>query len=575
MLSLRIKLTVILVCLFGGIATTQAATLKVNPNTGVYTVGKQFTISVSLNTDGKSVNAADGILTFNPKELQVISASRGNSIFNLWTEEPTFSNGAGTISFGGGSPTGYKGTSGTVMQVSFKALGAGTPKVNFKSGSVLAADGLGTNILTGMSGATFTIAAESDAPAPEYIPPANTPQAPSITSKTHPDQNVWYTEKTAQFTWSVPSGVTSIRMLHDTNPGTVPTVVYESPVSEKNIEDLPEGISYFHIQFKNADGWGRITHYKLQVDTLAPQKFEIKESASSTTGKGPVTLEFVLDDVSPVLEYKIKIDAEEPVIFNDERLEKKYTLKPLTPGYHTVSVEAFDSSRNSSVATYALTIESIEKPTFTEVPTRVNTGVVFALKGKTVSNATVYLEARNITTGNLIGEGNSNSLKLQADKDGNFTYIPDGAFERGVYVFTASAQDEFGRMSEKSDEVRIIVEDPNYIVFGSFVISFLSVLVPLVSIVLVLIFGSWYLWHKLSRWRKRVLKETLEAEESLKKEFHVIIKNLDANVEALKSFRKGKLTKQETDLIDQMENDVKNALRKIGKEIEDIEEVIT
>ncbi len=52
-----------------GVEAVDAATLHVGPNTGVYTVNKAFTVSVILNTEGKAVNAADGQLSFNPKEL--------------------------------------------------------------------------------------------------------------------------------------------------------------------------------------------------------------------------------------------------------------------------------------------------------------------------------------------------------------------------------------------------------------------------------------------------------------------------------------------------------------------------
>src|SRR3989338_7911789 len=105
--SIRIHLLLcaLLMVVFLTPALVQAATLRVSPSTGVYTAGKTFTISVLLNTGGVSVNASDGELSFNTKELQVISVSRASSIFNLWTEEPTFSNISGTLSFGGGSPS--------------------------------------------------------------------------------------------------------------------------------------------------------------------------------------------------------------------------------------------------------------------------------------------------------------------------------------------------------------------------------------------------------------------------------------------------------------------------------------
>lgn len=561
-----------------GAYTADAATLKVNPSTGVYTAGSAFSVSVLLNTEGKSVNAADGQLTFNPRELQVVSATRNGSIFNLWTEEPTFSNTAGAISFGGGSPAGYKGTNGTIMYVTFRPLAAGTPKVTFKGGSVLAADGLGTNVLTSMSGGTYTVAAKGDAPAPEYIPPANTPQAVKISSNTHPDESVWYREKNAQFSWTVPKGVTAVRMTLDDTSGTVPTKVYDEPITSKSIEDLPEGISYFHLQLKNADGWGRISQYKISVDSESPKDFKVSIESEGENNPTKVLI-FSADDVSPLLEYKIQIDGKDPIIFKDTEGLKKYSLDALLPGYHTISVEVSDSAGNTAVASNSVTIDAFEKPVFTEFPTRINTEVIPALKGTTRPNALVTIEVMRISDNTLLsntdGDVESNPYKVMSNTQGEFTFIPDNSFEQGVYTISATARDEFGSVSEKSDPIKIIVEVPGYIAFGSIMINFLSVLIPIIALILVLIFGSWYLWHRLVLWKRTVRKETLEAEERLSLEFGEIVTNLHSSVAELKDSRKGKLTKAETALIDQIEEDLKDAQIKIGKEIEDIEHVLS
>lgn len=561
-----------------GAYTADAATLKVNPSTGVYTAGSAFSVSVLLNTEGKSVNAADGQLTFNPRELQVVSATRNGSIFNLWTEEPTFSNTAGAISFGGGSPAGYKGTNGTIMYVTFRPLAAGTPKVTFKGGSVLAADGLGTNVLTSMSGGTYTVAAKGDAPAPEYIPPANTPQAVKISSNTHPDESVWYREKNAQFSWTVPKGVTAVRMTLDDTSGTVPTKVYDEPITSKSIEDLPEGISYFHLQLKNADGWGRISQYKISVDSESPKDFKVSIESEGENNPTKVLI-FSADDVSPLLEYKIQIDGKDPIIFKDTEGLKKYSLDALLPGYHTISVEVSDSAGNIAVASNSVTIDAFEKPVFTEFPTRINTEVIPALKGTTRPNALVTIEVMRTSDNTLLsntdGDVESNPYKVMSNTQGEFTFIPDNSFEQGVYTISATARDEFGSVSEKSDPIKIIVEVPGYIAFGSIMINFLSVLIPIIALILVLIFGSWYLWHRLVLWKRTVRKETLEAEERLSLEFGEIVTNLHSSVAELKDSRKGKLTKAETALIDQIEEDLKDAQIKIGKEIEDIEHVLS
>jgi hypothetical protein len=575
--------TVVFVVLCFVAPHADAATLKLNPSTGVYTVGKTFTVSVVLSTDGKSVNAADGQISFNPRELSVTGATRGSSIFNLWTEEPTFSNSAGTVSFGGGSPTGYTGASGNIISVTFKALGAGTPKVSFKSGSVLAADGMGTNVLTGMNGGTYTVAAATESPAPEqiieYVAPANTPKAPTITSETHPDQTKWYKEKTAKLSWNAPSDVVALRTLLDTSAGTVPTIVYDAPFSKKTLDNLAEGVSYFHIQFKNKDGWGKVSHYKFAIDSKSPESFTITEATTTDVVTSGTILLFTYEDISPIDTYTIQIDGAEQIEFKDEKNTKRYTLPALSPGRHTIIVEAFDSAGNSTTATHSITVAAFEKPVFIEFPSRINTEVIPAIKGKTRPHAKVAIEVKRASDGMLIqtveGSEDTDPYTIESDANGEFVYIPNSSFERGVYTITAVAKDEHGLISERSDEIRIVVETPGYVVFGTMMISVLSVVIPLCALVLLMVFGSWYLWHRLSRWKKRVHAETIEAENKLATEFSVIVSNLNSKVELLKKSRKGKLTIAETELIMQIEADLRDAQVKIGKEIEDIEDVIS
>ena len=158
-----------------------AATLSLTPDTGVYTTGGTFSARVIINTEGAPVNAAEGRLTFDASTLSVVNISRSNSIFNLWTQDPSFSNTAGTIDFGGGAtPPGYTGRAGTIMTVTFRAKTAGTAKVSFSNGSVLAADGRGTNVLRSMNGGAFTVSAVDTTPQAEqiieYVTPPNTPE---------------------------------------------------------------------------------------------------------------------------------------------------------------------------------------------------------------------------------------------------------------------------------------------------------------------------------------------------------------------------------------------------------------
>ncbi len=547
--------------------SAHAATLRVSPDTGVYTVGGTFTANVIINTQNKAVNAADGQLSYNPKELSVVSVSRASSIFNLWTQEPSFSNTLGTISFGGGSPTGYTGASGNILTITFRPLGAGNPKVTFKSGSVLAADGLGTNVLTSMTGSSYTISAVTSNPEPEYIAPANTPKAPVVTSTTHGNQETWYKNDAAELSWELPSGIIAVRTLLDTAPSTIPTIVYDEPIRSRTLEDLPQGISYFHIQFKNAEGWGRVTHFKIQVDSEAPSAFTVSEDTDFDPSNPKRTLQFTVEDISPVTRYKIQIDATDPFEYLDEEETRKYVLPSIAPGHHTLIVEAFDGAGNSRVATYSFDITAFEKPLFTEYPSRINAEVIPALRGTTRPDAQVEVSVTPT-------DGATKTYTLKSDGGGAFIFIPDAPFEIGVYDITAIATDMHGATSDVSDPIRIIVEEPGFVRIGSFVVTVLSVLVPLISLSIVLIFGCWYLWHRLAVWRRKVEKETLEVESIMKIELDEVMTNMHKNVEKLKESRKGKLTQAENTLIDQIETDLADARSKIRKEISDIEHIV-
>lgn len=555
--------------LCGGIS--EAATLRVSPNTGVYSVGGTFTASVLLNTEGKSVNTADGVMSYNPKELQVISINKASSVFNLWVEEPTFSNGAGTISFSGGAIAGYTGPAGNVFNITFKPLGAGTPKVIFKSGSILARDGIGTNILTGMNGATYTVSAPTATPEPEYIAPPNTPKAPTVTSSTHED-GVWSKNTTATLTWVLPQDVVAVRMLLDESPATIPTKVYDERIGSKEISDLQQGVSYFHLQFKNGDGWGRVSHFKLAIDSEPPKDFLVS-SATSTNDSVGIPVEFTFEDISPVTRYRVQIGGGAWEEFSDEKQTKHYLIDSVEPGEHTAVFEAYDSAGNMSVATYTFKIEAFEKPQFTEYPERLNEGVIPAIKGITRPGATVTIELRD-AQGAMLSD-TSAVYNVTSDDVGNFVFIPSTPLVQGVYTLTAIARDARGHISNRSDEIKIIVEKPGYLAVGSLMIEVLSVIIPLVALVLLLVATVWFMLYRFKRWRRSVQRETSDIDVSLKREFGLIIQNLDKNVEALTISRKGKLTKSESALIDEIRADITRAQEHIAKEIDDVEHIVT
>jgi len=268
-----------------------SASLYLSPSTEVYRVGDTFSIVVKVDSGGVAINASEGTLIFNPNELNVVSISKSGSILTLWTTEPIFSNSAGTISFGGGTPKNFTGSSGTIITISFLAKTIGTCNVNFSTGSVLAADYKGTNILTTISSGSYVINPKTiPSSGEEYIPPENAPPVPIISSPTHPDSEKWYSNNDPKFTWEVSEDVTGVKLLVSSKPVDTPTIFYSEPISEKQLEDLADGVWYFHCQLQNKFGWGKISHFKFQIDTTLLESPMITEYPKELISGSPLLI---------------------------------------------------------------------------------------------------------------------------------------------------------------------------------------------------------------------------------------------------------------------------------------------
>ena len=146
----------------------RAATLRLSPAAGSFILGSTFDISVVLNTDGMPINTVEVELNFPPDKLQIANPSLGKSIVEIWASPPTYSNQQGRIYFVGGiTAPGINTSEGIVQSFTFRVIAPGDAQISFgkKNTSVLANDGLGTNVLKQTSPAAFRL----------ILPPAQGP----------------------------------------------------------------------------------------------------------------------------------------------------------------------------------------------------------------------------------------------------------------------------------------------------------------------------------------------------------------------------------------------------------------
>lgn len=380
--------TLFLLCLlflaFAVVGNANAATLQLNPGSGSYSTGQTFTTNVRVQPDGKSINAVEATLKFDPTVLSVVSVSKTGSAFTLWTVEPTFSNSAGTVTFGGGSQTPFSSAS-NLFSVTWRTVKDGSASVSFSNASVLLNDGQGTDIYQSSAPASFTITQATTPPPPPPPPPptpteevkedkpkkteseealvfGDPPRAPEVGSQVFLDPELWYSTTEGVFNWTLPFDVNSVAIeiasSSDNQPELNKKAILEPPVDEFRItkDIIQDGVQYLSIKFKNQVGWGAVANRKIQIDTTAPEQFEVVVKTGTTPSSFPIIVFEANDKTSGIDYYELTIADKEPLKITPDEAKLGYLLKELEDGTYTVKVVAYDKAGNIRESSKAVLI---------------------------------------------------------------------------------------------------------------------------------------------------------------------------------------------------------------------------
>jgi len=242
-------------------ARAAGASLSLAPSRGTFFVGSTFSLSIYVNTKGNKINAVEVDLKFPPDILQVTSPTAGESFISEWLTPPSYSNVGGTISFKGGIPEGIVTSAGLISTITFRAKSPGLARVEFLDSSrVLLADGKGTPIFATTLTGIYEI----------LMPP---PEGPKISSPTHYDPDIWYSNPNPSFYWEEEPGITDFSFTFSQNPEENPDTVSEGHTLFKSYEEVSDGIWYFHLRAKKAEIWGKPSHFVVKIDTTPPKEF--------------------------------------------------------------------------------------------------------------------------------------------------------------------------------------------------------------------------------------------------------------------------------------------------------------
>src|SRR5262249_31361535 len=126
------------------------AILYVSPERGSYHIGETFEIQVLADSGGEPINAAEAELRFNTGGLAVVDVSSEGSILTSWIDEPHYDNTEGSVQFSGWTEKRYTGANGLLITITFRALRNMSSNARLLAGAILAADGMGSNIISDM-----------------------------------------------------------------------------------------------------------------------------------------------------------------------------------------------------------------------------------------------------------------------------------------------------------------------------------------------------------------------------------------------------------------------------------------
>lgn len=556
MVSAKIKknlvavLLLILVVPFFKTNAVQGASLFFSPNKGTYPVGSKFAVSVRVASPDQAINAASGVISFDPARLHVSSISKDGSIFSLWVQEPTFSNFGGTANFEGiVLNPGFIGASGKIATINFEVISPGSVSLSFASGSVLANDGKGSNILSGMATASLILGKSSDAA--KTSSKDETPATPVITSSTHPNSAKWYSSPSVILSWKVPSQTLAMGLTTDDVSDTVPTQS-SATLSSRLTKKFNDGVWYAHLRFKNSNGWGKTGHFKIQIDTVPPEKSVVSFAEDKEGAKTQPRLVLdATDELSGMAYYKIKVDQGASATVNIISGEPdSYQLPVQKVGKHKVTLMAYDQAGNVKQLGGTFKINAPFPLTIIQYSTQVVQGGMISAKGITPfpENDISFWVSGN--------QMESKNYQVRSTTDGKFIFAADDKFPAGSYDLWAEVLDEDKTVMAATDKVPVLITTEKFFTYSWKVIT-LAMLLPPLLLVMLLSFP-----YVRSRRRfnsmKAKFKEFQDAQEFLSSSFKALRNDTNGQIKYLMEAKlRRELTEEEAEVTAHLKKAIK------------------
>ncbi len=476
-----------------------AATMYLLPDQRRLSIGQEFNVDIKIDTSdsSSSINSAQATIQFPVSILKVGSVDKQNSAFGFWLEDPVISNDSGTVHFIGGSIKGVAGSAIQVLRVKFKTTGAGTADLKIADGAVTAADGKGTNILSGVKGVSVAVGTNvlPSAPAPAEgveqpqiiqrtaVAATGLPVKPVLRVPFYPDESRWYDRVGDTIVlWDLPADVTQVAARIGHGKDNIVGTAEKDLSNGKNFGILQEGIWYVKVQFKNSIGWGEPAYYKISIDTTVPSPFDIKIDNAASDNPTPIIKFESSDSLSGIAGYDIAVDGKE--IAQTTSTEMKLPVQ--APGKHSLAVKASDFAENSVQDSIGFEILALPAPQIEFITQAVSQGdFVFAM-GKGIPGGFVDVsvssgDARKVFQGTAA-----------VDNEGSWDITIREPLGIGQYAISLVSRDNRGATSLTISTQKLTVKAKSIISFGFIELGWFEILI----IVILLVATGASLWSR-------------------------------------------------------------------------------
>ncbi|MBP9749697.1 MAG: hypothetical protein KBD21_03125 [Candidatus Pacebacteria bacterium] len=553
-------------------AHAAGAALSIVPATAVQVIGEPFTVELRVDTGGVAVGTVDATITYDPSSISFVSVSDSGSIFSTLLVDSSRAYGEIDLSAliqGADEP--YAGTDGRIGMITFMPLEKTVTEVRIKQGSarsplsLSASVATAKDILSNIQSATYTLVPRETLPPQGVLAAVGAAGAGEVTFEPAPQSSGWIGTSTVKVAWPLPTGVGAMRIGVSTSSTATPSKLYPVPVSATVLDGLSDGEQYLLLQYERGVSWGEVLAVPFKIDTTPPESVLVEPVLrdDGKVGKG-YTIK-ATDRHSGVASYAIGLDGGELAAW--ERPDNGVFVPDVSVsvGVHTLTVSVVDVAGNSTNTDTLLNLAAIASPVLVSAPERVLTGDPIEVTGTTYPDAEVSVYVS-------FDGGDAREFTVRSDTGGAFSAeLTEGA-RAGTYTVWFSVTDSSGAQSPLSLKRSIIATQPFIMLFGSRAVSYLSVIIPLVALVLLLCLVLWFALVYVRGYRRRVKRETREAYSVVNEEFEMLRKELVEQIGTLERAQLSReLTREEMRIFTELSRRLDTIEKRIAYEIADIE----